>query len=305
MSRARLLAALGIGIVAGAWTFWLRASGHYTFSDFDQLWLGARAITAGADPYIVVPRDTRWPLYYPMPAILIALPFTLLPMALASAVWTALGFALLAFALSARGFWPLVLLATPPAISAANLAQWTPILTAAVLLPWLAWLGVGKPTTGAALLGGWATPQRMALNAIPALVLVVLSFALRPAWFGEWLTAVRSAQHFVPLILRPGGFVMLAALVRWRWPEARMLLLLACVPMTMAAYDAVPLFLIPRTRREIIAVAVLACVAGVLADRIPEGQTFVAWANQGSTILFLWCFFPALAIVLRRPRTVP
>src|SRR5215218_702199 len=59
--------------------------------DFIQLWGGARALLQGADPYAAVGPGKAvpwpWPLYYPVPALLPALPFTVLPLWLARAAW--------------------------------------------------------------------------------------------------------------------------------------------------------------------------------------------------------------------------
>ena len=47
-----------------------------------------------------------------------------------------------------------------------------------------------------------------------------------------------------------GGAFALLALLRWRRPEARLVVALACVPQTPLLYETVPLFLVPSTITE-------------------------------------------------------
>ena len=54
---------------------------------------------------------------------------------------------------------------------------------------------------------------------------------------------------------------MLLAILRWRRPEARLLIALACVPQSMLLYETVPLFLVPRTFRESALLVALSYVA--------------------------------------------
>ena len=51
-----------------------------TSSDFDQLHIAARALLAGTDPYAAVAARQPFPLFYPLPAVLVAVPFAWLPL---------------------------------------------------------------------------------------------------------------------------------------------------------------------------------------------------------------------------------
>jgi len=239
-----------------------------------------------------------------MPAVIIALPFAILPKDCAGPVWVALGFGLLAYALSVRGWWPLALLLTAPAVNAASLGQWSPILTATALIPSLAWLAIGKPTTGAAITGAFGL-RAARINGLIALGILLASFLVQPSWVKEWLGGVSRADHFKPMVLRPGGFIMLAALLRWRLPEGRLLAFLSVVPATLVAYDALPLVLVPQSGREVILFAGLATIAQAIADRIQPGQTFVAWSSQVGEIYLLAVYVPCLIMILLRPNKVP
>ena len=60
-------------------------------SDFEAIWVGARVLLAGGDPYTVVPTTgTHYPLYYPLTAIVIGLPLAGLPFDWARVAWAAL-----------------------------------------------------------------------------------------------------------------------------------------------------------------------------------------------------------------------
>ena len=68
-------------------------------SDFELVWVGARALLSGADPYAVVPAGTtHYRLYYPLTAIVVGLPFAALPFSLARVLWAALSGAAFAWA---------------------------------------------------------------------------------------------------------------------------------------------------------------------------------------------------------------
>ena len=88
-------------------------------------------------------------------------------------------------------------------------------------------------------------------------VLIAISFLVQPNWVSGVVgqRAERPALHRTHL--RPGGVLLLAVLVKWRRPEARLLAALACVPQTPTFYDHVFVFVVPRTTREALALVVL------------------------------------------------
>jgi hypothetical protein len=298
--RQRILVATLIGLAAGALAIWLRLSGRSNFSDFHPIWFAARALLHHGDPYAAVARDFVAPFYYPLPAAVVGLPFALLPLAWAGPVFVAVGFGLLAYGLTARAWWPLIALASYPALDAARLCQWTPILSAAALLPWLGWLAAAKPTTGLVTVGSYLSRRWLPFNLVLGLALVAISIAWWPPWIGEWLDAVRGAHHFVPMVFRPGGALLLFALIRWRRPEARMLALAAIVPQTVA-YDALILALIPANRREALALGFLsfAAVPFLMPEAGPP-STFAAALAHNQTVYLVALYLPALAAVLAR-----
>jgi len=293
--EALLAAAAAVAAAVTCWVAYLLPPP--STSDFEPLWLGARALLQGIDPYVVVPQlgSTRYPLYYPLPAVLVSLPLGVLPFPLARALWAAAGAGL--FVLAAlryrRGLLPALLSAC--FLNAIMQGQWSPLLTSAVVLPALSWLWAAKPSVGLALFAGY--PHRRAV--IGGLALVGLSFLARPSWLGGWLEALRATNHVAP-ILRPGGVVLLLALVRWRRAEARLLTVIACVPQTIGLYEALPLFLIPRTRWQGYCLAGLSYLAGFGQLLIPrqEGVSWEATNAQRWPLFLCFLYLPALLILL-------
>jgi hypothetical protein len=110
----------------------------------------------------------------------------------------------------------------------------------------------------------------------------------------------------VPVVARPGGFLLLLALSRWRRPEARLLAAMACVPQTLGLYETLPLFLIPRTRWQGYALAGLSYVAAfaqVAAVPRLSGMSLDAMFAARWPFIFVCLYCPALVMVLL-PRPV-
>lgn len=296
-ARARLLCALVIGAAAALYTFTFYShQSPLSVSDFDAIWTAARALGAGQDPYAAVPSPPwPWDLQYPLPAVLIAFPFSFLPLAFARPAFMGVAAALLAWGLTRRAYWPLILLASGQFFWALQSVQWTPLFAAAVLVPALQPLWSVKPTTGLALFAGYPNWRTVA----GALGLLAIAFAVWPTWLGDWLTAAARAPHR-PAILHPGGFILVLALLRWRLPEARQLAVLACVPTSPHLYEGLPLLLAARSRRELLVLAVcgglglaVTAVAPPSAGPGPD-HGLIPWA-----IVFASSYLPALVVVLR------
>jgi len=274
-------------------------------SDFDQLWFAARVLVHGGDPYQAIGPgrafEWGWPLLYPLPTVVAALPFAALPLLMARILFAGLSAGALAFALSKHGAVLLVVFVSAAIADAVRAGQLSVLMTAALTIDALAFAFVLKPPFGLALLA--ATPRRRAIviAAGAGLVLCGTAFALQPGWLIEWLHALRGAGHVRTPLLTLGGPLLLLALLRWRRPDARILLACACVPHTPVVYDVVPLVLLVRNVREGLAFAALTYVAtfaqvSFLADLTPD-----AAATRAARILNLAIYLPALFIVLSRP----
>ncbi len=274
--------------------------------DFDQVWEGARALRQGLDPYAVVGRDSAfpssYPLYYPLTAVLVAFPFSFLPFQVARLVFAMGGGAVLGYALGRYRPWAWPILLSAPFLYAVTDTQWSPYLTAARLLPPWGWIAAAKPNVGLAILAGARTRTAAVLLLTGGLALTLASLAIMPRWPLEWVATVETAHHFRPLILRTGGVIMLLALLRWRDPDARLLLALTLVPQNSLYYDALPAMLAARTRLQTTVLA-LCTVVGALA--IPYwGSGSSDWAIatwETGTLVFWTALIPPLVLVLRRP----
>src|ERR1051325_2518884 len=133
----------------------IRGTSQPAVSDFDQLWVGARAMLRGVDPYTVVGpgRELNWDyLYYPAPAMVLAMPFTLVPLLAARAIFAALSAGTLAFALVRSAPVRLLLFLSAPTLVAIGRGQFGPLIFASAFLPWLAWVGAAKPNIAVAVL---------------------------------------------------------------------------------------------------------------------------------------------------------
>ena len=113
-----------------------------------------------------------------------------------------------------------------------------------------------------------------------------------------------AGTHIAAPVTRWGGPLVLLALLRWRRPEARPLVALACVPHSPLLYEAVPLFLIVRTFEEGLLLSFLTFSVSV-AMQLQGPLAYEAWmAASGQWIVWL-LYVPALAMVLRRPNVAP
>jgi hypothetical protein len=298
--RYRILAAALAAAIIGGYT--LRSSLHEppgAASDFDQIWVAARALFAGEDPYAaVVAAGWRWPLYYPLPAVLVGIPFAALPRIVARSVFAGIGAGAFAYVMSRRGWWGLLALLSASYLYSMFHVQWTPLLIAAMLIPWLSGLLVVKPSIGLAY--AFAHPSWR--TAAGAALLVAMSLVVLPEWPRLWLAAIQDAAHLRPPVLRPGGVLLLLGLLRWRLPEGRLLAGLACVPHQTLIYETLPLMIIPRSFRQMGCFVLLTQLANTLVVRLvpielPDPERVAAQWPFMLSLLYL----PALLLVLRRP----
>jgi hypothetical protein len=276
-------------------------------TDFDQLWYAARAVVNGQNPYDAVgpgkPFPWNWPLLYPMPAVLFAVPFTVVPVAVARIAFSTTGAALLGWALGGRvrTHWPMLLSAA--FIIAASRAQWSPFLLAAAWLPGLGFLISAKPNVGLAALASQDRPGLL-WGLAGSTVILALSFVVQPDWYARWREATNSALHIQAAITAlPAGPVLVLAALRWRRPEARLLLALSVVPHTPSLYDLLLLFFVCRTVRETLTLALLTQVLYWSIVLFGSFMTFDAYASWLGRWAVMIVYVPVLIAVLLRPNT--
>ncbi len=302
----RLAAAILIGVAFGAYEDAFRALLGSEPSDFAQPWTAGRLLLEGRNPYLEIgphgPVPHQFHLLYPATAAMAAMPFGLVPLRLANAIFVGLGSALLFWALTRktlRNPQLLVFTAFPMAV-AAQTVQWSPLLTAATFFPVLGIVYACKPSIAIAYWVAYPNPRAL----LAAVGFSLITFLLWPWWPGEWVAQLSTVTHMSAPVTRWGGPLLLLAALRWRRPEARLLLGLSCIPQTPVVYEAVPLFLLVTTLREGVALLVVTVLLGHV---LPDSSThpYDEWMSISGSWMIWFVYVPCLVIVLRRPNVAP
>jgi len=280
--------AAAIGVASGAlcWAF----LHHFQLggADFNWAYRAARALLSGENPYANTPAGT---VPYPLPAAIAAIPLTVLPPEIAAAVFFGISSGLLALGLIRENPERLLIFLAYPYWAALMTAQWTPLIMCTAFFPLAFAFCLAKPQTGAPV----ALTHLSRTGLMAAAAFLLASFVFRPRWPLEWIPQLHGYQHFVPLLVVPGPLLALA-LWRWRERDAR-LLFLACVLPQRWFYDSFILWLIPKTRRSILATVACSWVIGLWR-----------WYHIPRTVqqVGLWCvlgfYVPMLVVVLTRAR---
>jgi hypothetical protein len=216
---------------------------------------------------------------YPLPAGLIALPFTLAPDRLAGTLFFSVTAAILAGAVVYRTgqLWRLLLVFSVPFVVAMEWTQWSVLITAAWYIPVLAPLMLLiKPQTALPVfLNRWGN-----FGYAIAVIVLVISLLVSPSWPRDWLNLSLDYQYLIPLFL-PGGFLLALALLNFRNKRARLLLAMAVLPFR-ATYDLVPLFIIPETPLQMIILVIITWLTPVQMWYI-AALIFVLWGMDLKT----------------------
>jgi len=128
---------------------------------------------------------------------------------------------------------------------------------------------------------------------LTCIAVALLTVVAMPHWPLLWLGQLKNYEHFIPLLVLPGPLLALA-LWRYRDQDAWFLVLTALMPQRWF-FDAFILWLIPKSRREILFTAALSWGAGVWRwYHIPH-----SFAEVGRfTVVFI--YLPMLAVILFR-----
>jgi hypothetical protein len=287
--RNRLLIALAIGAASFIICYIYQIQHGNSAGDIWVSLCAGRALLAQQDSYVVcrsVHADHITPLtHYPLTTALLLLPLTPLPDALGAAILISLSSGLLAFGLSRESPWRLLVFLAFPYWDALRWVQWSPLLMAIALFPALLPLTLVKPHVGAPIALTRLTLRRL----LGCIVFAGVSLLIDPTWPWRWLTQTVDYTGFIPL-LTPPGMLLLLALLRWRHPDARFLLLMAAVPQR-AFYDQLLLWLLPQTVREMLVMIGLSWSAYI-------GATF--WMGGSAVLSIVLIYGGALALVLRQ-----
>lgn len=307
--RPWILTPLWVGLVVGAGTGLLalaRAVTEPAFpTDFDQLWVAARGLVSGRNPYLLVGPGREfyweWPLYYPLPAAIAVLPLTPLPVPAARVVFAATSGGVLAYALARTGFGRFPLFLSASFLIATWRTQWSPLLTAAIFIPAIGAFLVAKPNLGLGVLAA-LDGRRALLTALAGMaVITVISFVWFPTWPTHWRLAIERSPHIRAPVTQIGGPLLLLAALRWRRRDARLLAVLSCVPHTPSLYDLLPLFVIARSRRESMLLALLSHALFAAVVTLGPFASFDLYAATLGRLAIPLMYVPALILVLRRP----
>jgi hypothetical protein len=247
----------------------------------------------------------RWPLYYPLPALVAVAPLGLLPVLAARAIFAGLSAALLAWAITRDGWSRLPIFLSVSFMVTLELGQWSALYAAAFFIPALAAVGFAKPNFGAALAAASFRRSTLAWLAAGTVALLATSQILQPGWHESWLANLRAAGHFQPHVLRPLGFLLLLAALKWRRPEARWLLALALIPQAPSFYDQLLLSVVCLTRREALLFASSTIVLFFYVGFNTPQPDYESWGRLVGNGTVWICYFPALVMVLRRPNEGP
>jgi hypothetical protein len=272
--------------------------------DFGLSWFGARALLHGVNPYELVGPgrlyDWPWPLVYPATAFVAAMPLAILPQLVATLIFVFVSCALLAYSVTGRDWARLPMFGSAAFIVASGAAQWSPLFTAAMGIPVLGFFFAAKPTIGLAL-GGAGDPSVQKFALIGGAALTVTSLVFLPDWPRLWVGQLHYATQMAAPLTRLGGVFVLLALLRWRRPEARLVLFLACVPQVGSWYDMLPLFLVPFTSRESMTLATVSSLGFVLHYHFGTTRSEFEFNQQGGALMVALGYLPAVIMVLRRP----
>ena len=281
--RLRICISAAIGVASAAFCYFLLLHFRQGAGDFNWAIHAAQRLLAGQNPY-----DT--PLeQYPLTAAVFALPFVALRPEIAGALFYGISSALLAFGLSRHGYHRLLAFLAYPYWGGLMVTQWSTLIFASAFFPLLLPATMAKPQLGLPV-----ALTRLSRRGVIACVAVALFtlFAL-PNWPVLWLGQLKNYEHFFPLLVLPGPLLALA-LWRYRDRDAWFLVLTAIMPQRWF-FDTFTLWLIPKSRREILFTAALSWGAGIWRwYHVPHSFTEVG------RVAVLFIYLPMLTVVLFR-----
>ena len=284
--RARLLVSCLIAAASGSACWFLMLRLHQHAGDLRWALHLAQQIVARQAPY-----DT--PLeQYPLTAGFFALPLIRLPPEISAAIFWGISSGLLAFGITRRSYLGLLVFLAYPYWAGILAVQWSVAIAAGaffwILLPFT----MAKPQVGLPVFLSYFSKKGLVACAVVA----AITIAAMPNWPLLWIHQRRFYEHFFPLLVLPGELVLLA-FSRWRDRDARFLLFSALLPQRWF-FDTFTLWLIPKSRREIVWTVFFSWGAGIWRwFYTPHSFTQVGRA----TVIFI--YLPMLAVILlRRPQ---
>jgi len=281
--RPRIIVSLAISAASGLFCWYLLHRFHQGAADFQWAIRGAQHLLVRRNPY-----DT--PLeQYPMTAALFGLPFVRMSPEIAGGIFFGISSGLLAFGLTRQGYPRLLVFLAYPYWASTLTAQWSPLIMASAFFPVLLPVTLAKPQIGLPV----AVTHLSRKGILACVIWLSLSLILMPTWPLLWWKQLGNYQHFVPLLVLPGPLLALA-LIRYREGDAWLLLLAAMVPQRWF-FDSLILWLIPKSRREIVFTAALSWGAGIW-----RWYHYPSSFNQVGRWAVIFIYLPILVVLLAR-----
>jgi MYXO-CTERM domain-containing protein len=286
------LVALGIALVLGWQTFAHETAVGNTGGDFIVYVRAARTLLAGANPYH---EDV---LLYPLASIVIVLPVARLHPVLGVAIFSVAGGLALSYGLLRRFGWPgLVMLLSPSFFLGWYYMQWSPLIVAGALLPWLGGIGAAKPNLALATFAYRPSWQTI----VGGLVLAAISWLLLPTWLTDWFAAVaREPTAHTPPLRWPVGLLGLLGLLRWRRREGRALVVMTLSPLNPQFYDHLGVWLAAASWRDSLVLSACGWV-GFLAFLATAPHDLTKNPLPAHLSVALGVYLPAALLLLRHP----
>lgn len=288
--RTRALLSSGFGLFTGTFCWYLMGHFHLGAADFTWAIREASDLLAGRNPYADPGQ------LYPLPVALFGLPFVHVPLEIAAGIFFGVSSALLAFGISRQGLRHFLIFLAYPYWACLLTAQWIPLIMASTFFWWLTPAVLAKPQIGLPVAASRGTRNGI----LACIAIIFLSVLVMPHWPMLWLAATRKYVRYVPLLVFPGP-LLLAALARYRHRDAWLLLLAACMPQRWF-YDTFFLWLIPKTRRQIVFTAGISWIPGIWRwFYVPHVIT------QVGRLSVLCLYLPMLLVLFwqQTPRDIP
>jgi hypothetical protein len=294
---------VGIAIASGLLAYFA-AKRPGAVPDYLYPWTGARLFLDGVNPYTAMaghpgPPPYDLALFYPFTMLVALLPLARIPYEISGAVLFAVSTGGLAYLITRDGLWRVHVFMSAPFVTAALLMQFGPLVMMAAFVPALGFLTTLKPNLGLPILAYRPTWK----GVISCAVFGALSLAIFPRWPLGWLESIRYdtrvGLHSIPL-LQMGGFVLALAAIRWRRRAGRLLLTMSVLPQLLFFYDQLPLWLVPSTRQQSIALTGCSQLAFILYYLMRTPGAPVVRSAYPYVIALI--YLPALVILLCQPK---
>jgi len=270
-------------MASGLFCWFLLAHFHQGAADFGWAIAAAHDLLEHHNPY-ANPMQL-----YPLTCALFGVPFVWMRPEVAGGVFYGVSSGLMAFGLSRHGYHRLLVFMAYPYWAGFLVAQWPPLIVASAFFPLLLPAVTAKPQLGLPVFLTHLSKRGFAACAL----VVLVSLALVPQWPRLWISHFHNYARFVPLLVIPGPLLLLA-LWRYRDRDVHLLLFMALMPQRWF-YDMLILWLIPKTRREIVWTAFLSWGAGLWRwYHIPHSFTEVG------RVAVLTIYLPMLIVLLMR-----